>query len=385
MYRKFLFIFLIVAIIKSFVYIHPCNAKSKNYWIASVPKNHDFTVLYDIPHKTGECFVRFAPTSEGNIPNVTNKLAILNSSGGGNIKRNYKLVPGLTLVKLPQGLTVKQALQTYNKTKGIIYAEPNYEIKLLSKYPADPNFPQLWGMHNIGQAHPIEGGGTSYGTVDADIDAPEAWGITTDSNIVVAVLDTGIDYDHPDLEENLWINEAEYNGVPNVDDDNNGYIDDVYGWDFADNDSDPNDYYFHGTHCAGTIGAIGNNEEGVVGVCWSVKIMNLKIFPNYDNTSFISGAIEAIEYGIFNGATVLNNSWGGFYYSHTLKEEVAKANEAGVIFVAAAGNYDVDNDNPSYPFYPYNVANYPSSYDCENIIAIMATDHNADSSHKCNK
>ena len=126
-------------------------------------------------------------------------------------------------------------------------------------------------MHNTGQ---------TSDTPNADIDAPEAWDIATDADdIIVAVIDTGVDYDHEDLADNMWVNEAELNGTSSVDDDGNGYTDDIYGYDFCtygkSRDSDPDDDHGHGTHCAGTIGAVGNNDTGVVGVCWNVKIMAL--------------------------------------------------------------------------------------------------------------
>jgi len=311
----------------------------------------------DLPYKPGELIVRFAPKANGAQRTKAERNEVLTSIDGGNIKHFYKLVPGLTVVKLPANRTVENALPAFKTASGILYAEPNYKIKLLSTFPNDPNFGELWGMHNEGQ---------TGGVIDADIDAPEAWDIITSSNIIVAVLDTGIDYNHPDLAGNMWVNEAELNGATGVDDDGNGYIDDIRGWDFADEDNDPEDYYFHGTHCAGTIGAIGNNGVGVTGVCWDVKIMNLKVFPNYGEEWFNSGAIAAIEYGVDNGAHVLSNSWGGGPYSQSLKDEIEAADANGVLFVAAAGN-DYGNNNDTYPV-------YPASYDCENIIAVLSTD-----------
>jgi len=273
-------------------------------------------------------------------------------------------VPGLTVVKLPANRTVENALPAFKTASGILYAEPNYKIKLLSTFPNDPNFGELWGMHNTGQPHPRDYGGSSSGTPDADIDAPEAWEISTSSDIIVAVIDTGVNYNHPDLNANMWINPGE---IPDngLDDDNNGYIDDIYGYDFYNNDADPIDDHFHGTHCAGTIGAVGNNDEGMVGVCWNVKIMALK-FLSSSGGGWTADAIDSIEYAALMGAHVLSNSWGGGDYSQSLKDAIEATDANGVLFIAAAGNSGYDND--SYPV-------YPASYDCNNIISVMATDH----------
>ena len=316
-------------------------------------------IASELGYKEDELLVRFAPKATGMRRSTKEKDDILSTLGLGTIKREYRIVPGLSLIKLTTGQTVEDALTAFKRTNGILYAEPDYKIKLLSTFPNDPNFRQLWGMHNTGQT-----GGTS----DADIDAPEAWDIHTGSqDIIVGVLDSGVDYTHPDLSDNMWVNESELNGIAGIDDDDNGYVDDIGGWDFADGDNEPKDYYFHGTHVAGIIGAVGNNNEGVAGVCWNVKIMNLKIFPNYGDEWFISGAIAAIEYGVDNGAHVLSNSWGGGPYSQSLKDEIEAADANGVLFVAAAGNDGTDNDTRPI---------YPASYDCNNIIAIMSTDSN---------
>ncbi len=201
-------------------------------------------------------------------------------------------------------------------------------------------------------------------SVDNDIDAPEAWDITTGStNIVVAVIDSGIDYRHPDLAANMWVNRAELNGIHGVDDDDNGYVDDIYGYDFCNSDPDPIDDHCHGTHVAGTIGAVGNNGIGVAGVCWNVRIMALKFLAE-SGSGTDSDAIECIDYAIRNGARIMNNSWGGGGFSQAVMDTISVANDAGVLFVAAAGNSAGDNDQ--YP-------EYPSGYDVPNVIAVAAT------------
>src|SRR5262249_48878129 len=150
------------------------------------------------------------------------------------------------------------------------------------------SFSSLWGLHNTGQ---------TGGTPDADIDAPEAWDVTTgSSSVVVAVIDTGVDYTHPDLAANIWTNAGEVPGN-GVDDDHNGYVDDVHGYDFVNNDGDPMDDHFHGTHVAGTIGAVGNNGTGVAGINWNVKIMALK-FLDGNGGGYASDAIRAVNYAV---------------------------------------------------------------------------------------
>ncbi|MDY6994811.1 MAG: S8 family serine peptidase, partial [Pseudomonadota bacterium] len=259
----------------------------------------------------------------------------------------------------------------------IEYIEPDYIIRLenttidnpnvlmsehletISTLPNDPEFKKLWHEHNSGQ---------SGGTPDADIDAPEAWNTQTDcSEITIAVIDTGVDYNHPDLKNNMWRNRGE---IPNdgIDNDGNFYDDDIYGWDFAYNSANPMDNHSHGTHVAGAIAAQGDNNIGISGVCWSAKIMALK-FLNDAGFGNTSDAIKAIEYAANNGAQISNNSWGGGGYVQALYETIAAAGTRnGQLFIAAAGN-SYGNNNDKFPF-------YPASYELDNIISVAATDHN---------
>ncbi|MHC4658422.1 MAG: S8 family serine peptidase [Planctomycetota bacterium] len=325
--------------------------------VSSIPKDHDFTVPGDAPYEPGELIVRFAAKANGSRLTVAEKNQILSSLGGGSIKRSFKIVPGLSVVELGEGITVEEALRTFNDADGILYAEPDYEVKALSTIPDDTRFDELWGMHNTGQ---------TGGTMDADIDAPEAWDIATgNAEIVVAVIDTGVDYTHVDLADNMWINESEYNGTPGQDDDNNGYVDDIYGYDFRNNDGDPMDDHYHGTHCAGTIGGVGNNNEGVAGVCWDVSIMAVK-FLSSGGSGTTEDAISSVEYTTLMGANLSSNSWGGGGYSQGLKDAIDAAGAAGMLFIASAGNDDENTD-----IHPH----YPSSYDCESLISVMSTDH----------
>ena len=229
-------------------------------------------------------------------------------------------------VKLPEGMTVEEALVIYQDDPDVVYAEPNYYRHINTN---DTNYNKLWGLHNTGQV--VNG---TTGTNDADIDAPEAWALSTgSSSVIVAVIDSGVDYRHPDLSPNLWTNTEE---IPdnNIDDDGNGYIDDVYGWDFVYNDNDPMDVHGHGTHCAGTIAAKGNNSAGITGVCWTAKIMSLRALDG-DGSGATSDLVDAILYANRMGAHVINNSWGGGGFSNSVRDAIC-ASLAAV--VCAAGN-----------------------------------------------
>ncbi len=246
------------------------------------------------------------------------------------------------------------AITTLSSDPDVIYAEPNYQYKAIG-IPNDLRFSELWGMHNTGQ---------NSGTVDADIDAPEAWDRFTGSQeTVVAVIDTGVDYTHEDLAANMWVNTDEI-AANGIDDDGNGYIDDVYGYDFAYNDSNPMDGHFHGTHCSGTIGGAGDNAIGVAGVNHSVRIMAVK-FLDDGGSGYTDAAVSAVIYAVDNGAKILSNSWGGGGYSQALYDAIAYANNHDVLFVAAAGNDYMDTDISP---------NYPSCYDVPNVMSIAATD-----------
>ena len=233
-------------------------------------------------------------------------------------------------------------------------ASPNYRRHLL-RQPNDPKFAKLWGMSKI--------------------DAPQAWERSVGSpGVVVAVLDTGVDYRHEDLAANMWRNPGEIPGN-HIDDDGNGFVDDVYGYDFAadrsgNNDSDPMDIDSHGTHVAGTIGAVGNNGIGVCGVSWQVRLMALKAFRP-DMHIYDSDCIEAIDYAVKMKSefavnlVAINASFGGGGEDPLQKDAIAAAGDQGIAFVCAAGNDGTDSD--ATPF-------YPAGYDLPSIVAVAATD-----------
>ncbi|MCI0507149.1 MAG: S8 family serine peptidase [Gammaproteobacteria bacterium] len=185
----------------------------------------------------------------------TSRMNTLSTAGCRESVR-FQIVPGLTHAKVLSGQTIEQTLQMLRANSQVEYAEPNYILTIQQIIPNDPDFDSLYGLHNTGQ---------TAGTADADIDAPEAWDLQTGSHdVVIAVIDTGVDYTHDELKNNMWVN---VNEVPanGVDDDGNGYVDDYRGWDFANNDNDPMDDHFHGTHVSGTIAAEGNNGIAACG------------------------------------------------------------------------------------------------------------------------
>ena len=278
---------------------------------------------------------------------------------------------GIDIWQIPSG-TVEQTISAYKDDPRFEYIEPDYIITLddvqkpsstqessgkitpQATTPNDPSYSQLWGLNNTGQ---------DGGTPDADIDAPEAWDIQKgDPNLVIGVIDTGVDYDHPDLSANIWTNPGEIAG-DRIDNDRNGYIDDVRGWDFADNDNNPMDVDGHGTHVAGTIAGKGNNGVGVTGVAWNAKIMPLKFLDDRGD-GFTSNAILAINYATAKGVKLTNNSWGGGGHSQALYDAINTAGQQGALFIAAAGNDGTNNDiTPAYP----------ASYDLANIISVAST------------
>lgn len=232
---------------------------------------------------------------------------------------------------------------------------PNYEVRIDATAPNDPMFSSLWGLRD-----------------GAGIAAQRAWSVSTgSSDVVVAVIDTGVDYTHPDLRANMWINPEEVPGN-GIDDDANGYIDDVHGINAmrgAAYPGDPRDENGHGTHVAGTIGAVGHNGQGVVGVNQHVKIMALR-FLGASGAGSLSDAITAIDYMITMknrgvDIRVANNSWGGSGYAAALGDAIQRTEEAGIVFVAAAGNDGADNDvEPSYP----------ANFEMNNVVSVAALD-----------
>jgi thermitase len=270
----------------------------------------------------------------------------------------------LMVVQKPLIQTRASAIEEIKAAGEFSVVEPNFVYRA-SKIPNDPKFSELWGMKNVGQ----QDSDKQAGVAGVDIDAERAWDITTGNpRTLVAIIDTGIDFNHPDLKANLWVNAAEKNGRPGVDDDNNGIVDDIYGASFVDANKPVGsnlDDHGHGSHCAGTIGGTGNDGVGVAGVNWNVKIMGVK-FLGGDGSGSLEGALKAIDYATKMGAKVLSNSWGGGGFSQLLKESIERSNTAGALFVAAAANDGSNNDNSPV---------YPANYEVPNIISVAAIDN----------
>lgn len=312
---------------------------------------------YNHAYAPGKVIVAFKPglTHFANSPALANLgiAEIRELAKAINPKTRVQAHTGrkLLLLQLTQGGDVLRAIDILRQDPNVAYAEPDYIQKIVG-LPNDAAFSSLYGMHNTGQ---------TGGITDADIDAPEAWDRHTGNrSLLIGVIDTGIDYLHPDLAANIWTNPGEIAGN-GLDDDGNGFIDDIHGWDFANDDSNPTDGNAHGTHCAGTIGGVGNNGIGVAGVMWTANLVALK-FLSDGGSGTTSDAIDAVNYATAMEIPITSNSWGGGGFSQALMDAIA----TGGLFIAAAGNSGTNNDLSPH---------YPSSYELDNILAVAATDH----------
>lgn len=309
-------------------------------------------------YKNDEILVKF----KSNVP--TNSKLKINQKINAKRVRRFKRIK-VEQIKLPKDISVEEAIKFYENKKEVEYAEPNYR-RTLQATPNDTSFNSLWGLHNTGQ---------TGGTADADIDAPEAWDLSTGSNdVIVAVFDTGVDYTHPDLSPNMWTNPNE---IPSdgLDNDGNIYVDDIYGINTAYSGyqpGNPMDIESHGTHVAGTIGAKGDNNSGITGVNWNVKIMAVNTFKieNSSSVTYDSDILKGIDYVLdmkSKGVNIVatNNSYGGEgSNSQSMYNAINNLKNSDILFIAAAGNNNKDNDTT--PF-------YPSNYDNDNVISVAAT------------
>jgi subtilisin family serine protease len=296
-------------------------------------------------YRENEILVRFTENSSNNssIDEITGKI---HEQAGSIVLKEFNEIKGLQLVKISEKMPLAEALGIYRQNKNVIYAEPNYIYKN-QLIPNDAHYNFQWGLNRI--------------------NATSAWNLTTGSSAVtIAIVDSGLDINHPDIKGNLWINTGEIAGN-GIDDDGNGYIDDVYGWNFESNNNNITDEYGHGTHVAGIIAASGNNTIGVSGVMWNAKIMPLK-FLDKDGNGHIADAVDAISYATKMGAFIINCSWGGSTYSRALKDIIELSS---ALVVCAAGN-EVSGENTDIS------PNYPASYTSGNIISVAAIDKNDD-------
>lgn len=291
-------------------------------------------------------------------------MAGIHSRHQTKVLRRFKSLGNVDVVALPDGANVQDLIRKYEASGLVEFAEPDYLLRAASA-PNDPRFVDgtLWNMRNTGQSGGVSG---------ADISAVAAWDkLNSASNIVVAIIDSGVRYTHEDLAANMWINPGETGldaqgrdkRTNGIDDDGDGIIDDVYGIDAIKNSGDPIDTDGHGTHVAGIIGAVGNNRAGVVGVAWKVQIMACKFLESSGSGS-VSDAIQCIDYARTKGAKIINASWGDYQNSSVLQSAIRRAGDAGIIFVAAAGNESYDDD--AHPF-------FPAGYGLDNIVSVAAT------------
>ncbi|HON45119.1 MAG TPA: S8 family serine peptidase [Planctomycetota bacterium] len=285
---------------------------------------HNIQAMLAEEHSKNTIMVRFIDTAlEEEQSAILSKLSIQKQ-----IKIN--LVKNLYVLKLQDNSSLEEALQILLLEEKVQYAVPSYKRKLLGTYPNDPDLGQQWHLDKI--------------------QAPQVWDTHTDaSDIIVAVIDSGVDYTHPDLQDNMW-------------DDGHGNC----GYDFCNNDNDPMDDNGHGTHVAGIIGAVANNGIGISGICWRVKIMALKFLDDFGSGED-AHAIQCMDYAIQHGAKILNNSWGGEGEYDPLLDAIWGTHDAGCLFIAAAGNENKNNDE---------VPSYPANYKVPNIISVGATDKN---------
>jgi subtilisin family serine protease len=308
-------------------------------------------------HSTaGEFLVRFkAGTSEASIQSIVSRMH-------DRVEDEIESVSGLEVIEEEDGEDIDAVVAEYRALPEVEYAEPIFKIQLEAKpvVPNDPRFGEQWALANDGQRGGKEG---------ADISAMRAWAVTKGSDkVVVAVLDSGVDYTHRDLASNIWTRPA---NISEYQDRDLGDIDDVHGFNAIDDTGDPMDDNGHGTHCAGIIGAEGGNGDGIAGVNWTVQIMPLK-FMDASGSGTTKDAIEAINYVINRkkagvNVRIISASWGSTQKSRALEDAIRKAYDAGILFVAASGNSSADTDqNP----------HYPSSYNIGNIVSVAALDRN---------
>lgn len=293
---------------------------------------------------------------------VSQNISSLSNMLGAEVKST---IPShnLVVIRKPAIQLQSSVAKTIGENPLVEFVEPNY-IYRINKTPNDPLLGMSWGVINTGQ----KDSASQVGVRGIDIGAEKAWDIQTGSkDVIVAVIDTGVNYNSADLIPNMWTNDAELKGKTGVDDDGNGIVDDIHGAAFTKNTStgNPLDDHGHGSHCAGVIGAKGDDGKGLVGVAWNVRIMGVK-FLTKDGGGSLEDAIKSIDYATKMGAKIMSNSWGGGGYSDALKLAIERANAAGVLFVAAAGNESNNNDaKPSYP----------SSYNVPNVLTVAAIDN----------
>lgn len=272
----------------------------------------------------------------------------------GDRRLNFIGRQGIAHIKVSKNRSIEQAIEDYKNNPDVEYAQPNYIYKIDSTTPNDARFSQMWGLKNTAQTIVNAGGPDSPsstsnpGISGKDMGMQYAWDINTDcSSVVVAVIDSGVNYNHEDLSSNMWNGGASYP---------------LHGYNFVDGNNDPMDLNGHGTHVAATIGAVGNNSVGVTGVCWTAKIMAIRVMDTTGsgNTASIT---QGVDFAVANGAKVINMSIGGTSYDAAFNSAISSAQSNGVVVVVAAGNSTINNDSTPH---------YPCNYTQSNLICVAA-------------
>ncbi len=311
----------------------PPRVDSVAAWPGLKPHLKDYEPTSYVPN---QLLVRLWPTTDFELLEL--RLVDYGYVGAARIGGDQAHLRELTFT---DGRHLAEAFEALVHSGDVEFVEPNLLVEALDVVPTDPSWSQQWGPQKI--------------------NAPKAWQLEGTDDVVVAVIDTGISYTHPELQNLMWRNPGEVPGN-GVDDDHDGYIDDVYGYDFANDDGDPLDDHFHGSHCAGIIGA-EHNGIGIAGLSRHVRFMALK-FLAANGSGAISNAVRALDFAVAKGAKISNNSWGGGGYSASMHASLIAAEAAQHLFIAAAGNASSDNDA---------VAAYPANYPVENVISVGAS------------
>ncbi|OFZ04196.1 MAG: hypothetical protein A2070_01705 [Bdellovibrionales bacterium GWC1_52_8] len=341
-------------------------------FLIGVPANAALQISRSGAHVPGQVIVKLRDVAPGKRIQA-HAISVLQNAAGEDAVVDFvplEMAPSVFKVSLASDSLLDAAIRALRLDPSVAAAEPNiifhtFEDQTPGQTPNDPDFGKLWGMKNTGQ--PDATG--QVGRAGADINVLPLWnqGFTGNRKVLVGVIDTGVDWTHPDLIENIYTNPGEAGELSanGIDDDGNGLIDDVHGWDFESKSKNSNDDNGHGSHVAGTIGASGNNGVGVAGVNWQVSILPIK-FLDAQGSGSLQGAIDAIEYAKKMKVSIINASWGGNQFSQLLSDSVKSTGDAGIIFVAAAGNDSSDNDT---------AGSYPAGFGHPNIIAVAATDN----------
>lgn len=324
----------------------PLNSANTMKLNTSTVKNSHIKGAFVQQYVHGEVIVKFKNTTNYQIKSQS--IAAI----GHTMLKNL-VSTSMVHVKLKENESVEHAIQAYKNNPNVEYAQPNYIYHIFST-PNDSSYGQLWGLNNTGQT--ITGGtypNNNPGTTGCDIDAESAWDKITDcSSVMVAVIDTGVNYNHEDLADNMWDGSA------------SGY--NYHGYDFVNSDYDPMDFNGHGTHVAGIIGAVGNNAKGVTGVCWNVKIMAVRVL-NAVGEGTTANIVSGINFAVSKGAKVINMSLGGNQSDTAFSNAITNAQNNGVLVIVAAGN-------EGYNLNTAGKDSYPCEYTQDNIVCVAALD-----------